>query len=307
MTKSQQGTGDEALMDAYFEGTASELEQAQLEIRLRVDPETARAFLAAARLDRGLDVVFRRDKHPAPPTLSSVPRSRVLTFAAIGACAALVLAFGLRFQTTSPWPTQRPSFVTNVRPQSAVPAVGPVVGVPLVSPDGALTPFMNPLLKFDFEQKGSAAAYPVWLGNEGPCPPGREGKRCLGGLRMPLRDDQFGVSLGDWKRSFFDYSDDLQIRFSYWVGATTTLRIPITIAIHVGTGTEAEAFRLDAEASGSVHWVDIQVPVSAARGWHSHRPLRSGDRINAVHVTVPFAANDVFFIDDFAVGGSSVR
>ena len=46
-------------------------------------------------------------------------------------------------------------------------------------------------------------------------------------------------------------------------------------------------------------WNDLTLPLSALRAWHCpQQSLHDGDLISAVHIVVPYQADDLLFIDD---------
>ena len=60
-----------------------------------------------------------------------------------------------------------------------------------------------------------------------------------------------------------------------------------------------EAFRVDHPARLHARWNQITLPLAAMVGWNqAHRRLASGDLISALHITMPYRADDVLLIDD---------
>ena len=263
-------SGDDAdarLIDVYLDGLASQRDVAALQARLIASPAVARQLLALSHVE----CLVRQSVGQADAPASSARqrrRRRALWVAAIvlGAVAGLLAHLLIR--------------------RSAVPGE---------ESDA------RRILFFDFES--ASDTYPRWdRAKHTQCPPGRAGHGCLSGIRMALRRNQVGMTLGDWQQPFLVYRPNLQARFAAWAGASSsTNRFPIELVFYVTTREATEAFVYRSELSGSTRWHEVAVPLSKARGWHSKRALQPTDRISAIHMTLPWGKDDVFIIDDFEI------
>jgi hypothetical protein len=258
---------DAQLIDAYLDGMATAREIAALEARLIADPSAARELLALSYIE----CVVRQsptEGHLPPPNIAPRrARRRLWLVGALLVAGAALLAYVLS------------------RPAS----------------NHSESRSGKRILFFDFESKPST--YPRWdRAKTTDCPPGRAGRGCLLGIRMSLRRDQVGMTLGDWKQPFLTFRPGLQVRFVAWAGASSSVSsFPMDVVFYVGMGEAAEAFVYRTELSGGTRWHEVVVPLSWATGWHSKRRLRPTDQITALHITLPWGKDDVFIIDDFEV------
>jgi hypothetical protein len=295
----------------YLDGEASPDEIARLERLLCESPAFAAHLVALAAVDSDLDLHHRRRPRPervdgAPvPILSVRRRVTVATAWGLAAAAALLLVIRLRDGRTSVQPA---AGLTAAAPEPAL--APPPTGVLPVAPetDEPALPRCEGDLSAgtvrevvhaqDFEQ--STHGYPTWeAGSVVPCPPGPARHNCLRSRRMVKYPERFGVTLGDWRRSFLSYSDDLVLSFDYWMGDTTSSENPpLQISIHSG---RRETFAWDCVAAGRARWIHVALPLSALRSRSGGASLAASDGIDALHIIVPWYANDVFFIDNLAI------
>lgn len=255
------------LIDAYLDGVATEAQTRALETLLATVPAAAEELLTLSRLECAVKQVYQRPAHANVNV--EPPRVQTATLAVIAVIALTAVLVA-------------------------------VVAALLTGPGNDSVVARNELA-FDFEH--AVDTYPRWDRAEvADCPPGRAGKRCLNGIRMSLRQDQLGVTLGDWQCPFLEYQPGLQLRFAAWVGQNTGKpSFPLHVVVFVGAGKEGEDFLVNTEVSAALRWIDIEVSLDSARAPDTQKPLRSGDRITAIHITLPWRDNDVFFIDDFEI------
>lgn len=331
------GEAYRALMAAYFDGTATDAERELLECRLRDSPDDARAFLRMARFERDLDVVFRRDKQPMA-TARRQRRMRPALAVGAGACAAFAIAlfvvragpsgsrgfrvFGERTTHTTVQTTTHPAAVPPraviappvegtgppalfeaARPGDTIGLMGtriPVDGFPADPPNMVK---VATLFRFDFERESDD--FPTWIGTRPrPCPPGAGGGRCINGVHFETHPEQVGMSLGDWHRPVFAYSEDLFISFDYWIGQTTGRDPDIEVILYHGNDI---SFRMDFATHVRGRWAHVTLPLAAARRWRDpNKAPQSGDVVKAVHIAMPSRADDVFFIDNVEIARFAV-
>lgn len=292
-------SSDRELIDAYLDGVATEAQTRALETRLATVPAAAAELLALSRLECTVKQVHQR---PAHTRESAAPACvRIATPAAIAVFG--LAAAGVAALLTKP---HNDSLAARYDLPFSAARQAPDARRTAGGPDALIAHPVRPatserLAAFDFDH--AIDTYPRWdRADVADCPPGREGKRCLNGIRMSLRQDQLGVTLGDWRRPFLEYQPGLRIRFAAWVGQNATKpRFAMHVVLFVGAGKDGEDFLVNTEVSAALRWIDIEVSLDAARAPDTQQPLRPGDRITAIHITLPWRDNDVFFVDDFEI------
>ena len=148
---------------------------------------------------------------------------------------------------------------------------------------------------------GSAEQSGWEVGTAAPCPPGIAVSLCLKSARMGNQKyrQQFGVTWGNWHDVLFTQEDPFFISFDYWVGDTTVSRPQITLAVH---GDDGRTYRLDFATQGRAKWTHVVAPLRRARYWHdAARTLAPGEGVRALHFTINWGDDDVFFLANVQV------
>lgn len=143
---------------------------------------------------------------------------------------------------------------------------------------------------------GSAEKSGWEVGTAAPCPPGIAASLCLKSARMGNQEyrQQFGVTWGNWHDVMFTQEDPFFISFDYWVGDTNVSRPQITLAVH---GDGGRTYRLDFATQGRAKWTHVVAPLRRARYWHdAARTLAPGEGVRALHFTINWGDDDVFFL-----------
>jgi hypothetical protein len=143
------------------------------------------------------------------------------------------------------------------------------------------------------------------VGEAAECPPGSGARICLKSARMghPKHQNQFGVTWGNWRDVLFQQDKTLFIGFDYWVGDTTSTRPQITLAIH---GDDGRTYRLDFATEGKAKWAHVVAPLRLARYWHDPAlTLTPGENVRALHFTIDWGDDDVFFLANIEIVGYS--
>jgi hypothetical protein len=238
-------------------------------------------------------------------------RRWVAPLVALSSAAVLaVLTFQSLRESTAP-----PSIASHSAPPDAASLLAPMgdktaltrSGFPLVDGDQRQLQGLTRgrVVSTDNLAGGNARNSGWEVGEAAECPPGSGTRRCLKSARMdhPKYRNQFGVTRGNWRDVLFHQDDSLFIGFDYWVGDTTATHPRITLAIH---GDEGRTYRLDFATEGKAKWTHVVAPLRLARHWHDPaRTLAHGESVRALHFTIDWGDDDVFFLANVEIASYS--
>jgi hypothetical protein len=307
-----------ALVDAWRDGVLDEAGLERLAALLREGSPAAHAAWAALRADADLAAVLASDadelaqgferrlaaeadaEHAVDARIGSFRRRRAIARWGLGAGALAAAGIAAIIVLTSdrPSPAPRP-LLTAQTPVERPPADGVPLpkGPAQVSGEMESVEGEETLVRFDFEQ----SLDPRWrAGRLTKGPPRGRSRFCLSGEAYNRPQPSLGVRLED-PAGLFPYSQDLAVRFVYWLGEPIGARRPY-IEVSFFSARTAQEYILRIRDTAGGGWKEAAVRLAEGRPYHAGgvRPA-DGDRITLLKIKTTARMEDVFFVDDVTV------
>lgn len=279
----------DALFERHLDGLLTTEEEEEFEVLLAA-PEHRRHLRRATALVGGL---MSELWHGAPPpaVLRSTRRRRSV-LAATGLCAAVagaLLLIGSRTRV----PSRVAPPVAPLLTRAAPPLDEPVPAQPAKhAPSVALV--ATDEVVFDL----MAEARRVLTGGRmAGCPPGAGVRLCFAGQRFSRGwPDVLGLQATDHAEGLFTYEPDLLLTFDYWLGESTTGRVPEVTSLYYlrGAGPNRGYGDHGLQAVRG-RWGHATVPLDTCRNEIDDGPGPPGSRVDAFHVAGRYMTEDVIF------------